>query len=115
MRIITDLESKYPTTRVYRNDDLDFPRYSVKVGSIKLEDGSYHNIYKTVKFGKDAPEFDNETDIVIKDAFISGKLVETDNGNRVYEHIQVMDYEVAGELPFEEEVTTESDDDEWDD
>lgn len=117
MKMITDLDSMYPTDRIYRNDDNGFPTYSVKVGRAKREDGTYKNMYDTIKFGADAPEFENATDVVIKNSFVSGKVKTYDDGKEVtYRHIQVTDYEVVGELPFDEEtshIEEVDEDDDW--
>jgi len=105
MKHLTDLESMYPTTRLYRNDEKGFPVYSIKVGTAKREDDSKKNMYMQVKFKKDAPELENKTDLVIKDSFKTGKVVTNGEGREViYEWYQIMDYEVVGELPFEEEI-----------
>ena len=115
MNFITDLGSMYPTTRVYRREagegKSQFPTYSIKVGNAQREDGTNKAIYKTIKFGKGV-ELENETDVVIKKSFVSGKVKTYDGKDVIYEHIQVMDFDIVGqeksELPFE----TESDD-EW--
>ena len=117
MKHITDLESMYPTTRVYKNNEKGFPIYTIKDGSAKRADGSKKNMYIQVRFGKDAPEFDNNTDMVIKNSFKTGKVVTNGEGKEItYEWYQVMAYEIVGELPFEEVVSNvvEEKDDDWD-
>lgn len=96
MTVVTDDKG----VRVWRNDEGQFPRYSVGI-SKKEQDGSYSNCYFPVRFKKDV-SVANATDIKIKTAFFSFSISKGQDGKeRKYPYLMITDFETIGASPID--------------